>query len=342
MAGAGGIDLAYGREASLTVCLVFGPFVASALLSPLDTAVAGVVAVVAAFVLGWPDGTAGTSAHLVRVLAVAVGSLMAYKLACERTRREAKLVAVRRVAEAAQQAILRPLPKRVGRLGLVGRYVSATAEASVGGDFYEAVVTPWGARLVVGDVRGKGLEAVRLASVLLGEFRSRAPTEADFADVVSRVDAAVHSGPEDFATAIFAQATGDGLTIVRCGHPQPLRSDGSGHVIELDVPGTFPLGLGACGVAATPVSLKGDQRLLLYSDGAIETRDGGGRYFDLAASFQRALPLDADTAVQQILDDLGRHAGGVIGDDVVLVLAEPCHPGAPDTRLPQLKEDSWP
>ncbi|MGI8776180.1 MAG: PP2C family protein-serine/threonine phosphatase [Acidimicrobiales bacterium] len=323
---------------------MFGPFVASALLSPLDTAVAGVVAVVSAFVLGWPDGTAGTSAHLVRVLAVAVSSLMAYKLACERTRREEKLVAVRRVAEAAQQAILRPLPKRVGRLGLVGRYVSATAEASVDGDFYEAVVTPWGARLVVGDVRGKGLEAVRLASALLGEFRSRAATEADFADVVSRLDAAasVAGGPEDFATAILAQTTDEGLTVVRCGHPQPLRADSSGHVIELDIPGTLPLGLGACSAVAAPVALKGDQRLLLDSDGAIETRDAGGRYFNLAASLQRARPLDADAAVQQILDDLGRHAGGVIGDDVVLVLAEPWRPGASDTRPQQLKEDSWP
>ncbi|MGI9033707.1 MAG: PP2C family protein-serine/threonine phosphatase [Acidimicrobiales bacterium] len=222
--------------------------------------------------------------------------------------------------------------------------LSATAEASVGGDFYEALVTPWGARFVVGDMRGKGLEAVRLASVLLGEFRSRAVTEADLADVVSRVDAAARDAGavEDFATAIFAQATGDGLTAVRCGHPQPLWSHSDGHVTQLDLPGTLPLGLGACGTVATPVPLQKGQRILLYSDGAIETRDACGRYFDLAASFQRALPLDADAAVQQVLDDLGRHAGGVIGDDVVLVLAEPCHPGAPDTQLPQLKEDSWP
>ncbi|MDQ3880563.1 MAG: serine/threonine-protein phosphatase, partial [Chloroflexota bacterium] len=325
------VDLLYGREASLTVTLVFAPFLASALLSTGDTVVAGASAVAAAFALGWPDGTVGTSAHLVRTSAVFVGASLAVWLAHERTRREAKLSAVSRVAETAQQAILRPLPRRVAGLDLAARYVSATAEARVGGDFYEAIPTPWGVRLVVGDVRGKGLEAVRLASTVLGEFRSRAATEPDLASVVARVDAAAvaASDGEDFATAIFAEITGPIFRLVRCGHPQPMCVGADGLVVELDIPGSLPLGLGGDGSVATTVVVDEEQRLLLYSDGAIETRSDDGSNFDLSASLHRASRLDPDAVLQQVLDDLRDHAGGVIDDDVVLLMAKCAGPAVP-------------
>jgi sigma-B regulation protein RsbU (phosphoserine phosphatase) len=52
-------------------------------------------------------------------------------------------------------------------------YHSAAEQAAVGGDLYEVLDSPWGVRLLVGDVRGKGLDAVRLANRVLGCFRAR-------------------------------------------------------------------------------------------------------------------------------------------------------------------------
>ena len=100
-----------------------------------------------------------------------------------------------------------------------------------GGDFYDALETPWGLRLVVGDVRGKGLyAAVRLASALLGEFRSRASSEPELTAVVKTVDAAGacanDNAGEDFVTALFVQLDGDILTIIRYGHPLPILGQG--------------------------------------------------------------------------------------------------------------------
>lgn len=321
---AAAVDLAYGREASLVVTLVFAPFVSSALNPPRDTAVFAVAAVLLAIALGVPDNTFGTTAQLVRVGAVAVGGALAVRLSGERVRREVQLQAVRRVAETAQETILRPLPDTLGPLRLAARYVSAAAESSVGGDFYEAVVTPFGVRLIVGDVRGKGLDAVRLAASLLGEFRSRAVSDSDLREVVAAVDragAAAAESVEDFATAIFVEAHADCLRLIRCGHPEPIivSNDDARYV---DLPGTFPLCLGAEGDAAFTLKLDAGQRLMLYSDGAFEGRDASGQEFDLRASAARHARQPREAFIDAVLVEVGRHASGGIADDVVIVTVE--------------------
>lgn len=320
------IDLAYGREASLVVALVFGPFVASALLSPRETAITGVVALGLATLLGIPDGTIGTSPQIIRLVAILAGAGLAVWLATERVRREKKLRAVALVAKTAQETILRPVPDRLGDLRLASRYVSASAEAQVGGDFYEALQTPWGVRMVVGDVRGKGLDAVRLAALLLGEFRSRARCEPDFDKVVAAVEDcgsdAVANWGEDFATAVFVQFCEGELTAVRCGHPEPLLAH-DGQTSQPRLSGTLPLCLGSDGTIQTTISLAPGDRLLVYSDGALEARDASGREFALGESFRRAAgQRSLDDVLDHLHGDLQEHAGTSIGDDVVLFLIE--------------------
>ncbi len=318
------IDLAAGRDASLTVMLVFAPFVASGLASRTETAVAGAAATTLAVAIGWPEGAVGTSAHIIRALAVASGSILAVRLTSARVAKERRLRQVSRVAEIAQQAILHPLPRHAGPLELASLYVSATAEARIGGDFYAAVPSPWGTRMVVGDVRGKGLDAVRLAAVLLGEFRSRARTEPTLVDLVGCVEtvAQTYAGAEDFATAIFLEVREQDMEVVRCGHPHPLVADRHGGICHLIVDGTLPLALGADPTTATTVSLTDRSRFLLYSDGAVETHDNNGVDFDLAAAFAHVATEAAPAALATILERLQHHSGGHIDDDVVLVIAD--------------------
>ena len=54
------------------------------------------------------------------------------------------------------------------------RYRSAAREASVGGDLYEIMPTSHGIRVTIGDVRGKGLDAILLARYVLSAFRRSA------------------------------------------------------------------------------------------------------------------------------------------------------------------------
>ena len=196
--------------------------------------------------------------------------------------------AVTRVAEVAQRALLGGVPAALGSLRLAVLYASASAEASIGGDLYEALETPYGVRLLVGDVRGKGLDAVRLAGVVLGSFRDAAQEHPDPAQVVAALDRSVIRaiGPEDFVTAVVVQVLADGSAIVlNCGHPAPLLvgAGQAGRSTELDPPEpALPLGFGS---RPEPLRLRlalGD-RILLYTDGASEAR-AGGVFFPLQAA----------------------------------------------------------
>src|SRR5438093_521681 len=82
---------------------------------------------------------------------------------------EQKLADVTSVAEVVQRALLPPLPERVGPLELEVVYLAAAAQARVGGDLYEVARTQFGIRLIVGDARGKGLDAVETAADVLGD-----------------------------------------------------------------------------------------------------------------------------------------------------------------------------
>ncbi|MEU6278495.1 hypothetical protein ABZ871_39830 [Streptomyces populi] len=61
-------------------------------------------------------------------------------------------------------------------LRLLLPYLAAAAEARIGGYQHEAIRTPHGVRLLIGDVRGKGLLAIPAAATLLSAFREAATT----------------------------------------------------------------------------------------------------------------------------------------------------------------------
>lgn len=103
-----------------------------------------------------------------------------------RQRREAELASVRSIAEVAQRVLLRPVPRSAGPLRIAVSYTSAMAKARIGGDLYEVVTSSAGVRIIVGDVQGKGLEAVESAAVVLGAFREAAHDEPDLRPSASR------------------------------------------------------------------------------------------------------------------------------------------------------------
>lgn len=107
------------------------------------------------------------------------------------------------------------------------------------------VTSPAGVRILVGDVQGKGLEAVETAAAVVGAFREAAYDEADLADVVMRLESALNrmlSG-EKFVTAVLAEYDDDQITLLSCGHPPPLvlTPDGGAYFAESREPAP-PLG----------------------------------------------------------------------------------------------------
>jgi serine phosphatase RsbU (regulator of sigma subunit) len=269
-------------------------------------------------------------------------------------RQERRIAEVTSVAEAAQRAVLRPLPPRLGPLGLDVVYVAAAAEAKVGGDLYEAVATgAHGIRVIMGDVRGKGLGAIELATDVLGMFREQAHEACTLGELAARLDAGLGRGlgrHEEFVTALLVEIDPDSgqTSIFSCGHPAPLlipaARDGAARCMTLmEVPAPAPplglLTLGDTSGAQLCCALQPDDQLLLYTDGVTEARDAKRAFYPLpervsaltakAAGSQaagRALlrPASGGNGRQGLLDllraDLFKHVGAPLDDDAALLL----------------------
>ncbi|MDF3302891.1 PP2C family protein-serine/threonine phosphatase [Streptomyces tropicalis] len=299
---------------------------------PLATAVLGVAVVVMlnvpAFQLNHPG-----NADLETVVFVAVLSVF---LSFVRSRRDAQLDLERTVAEAAQRAVVPPLPDRVGPVRCVGMYRAAQRGTLVGGDFFDVRHSPHGVRAVMGDVQGHGLAAVSTVAALLGAFREAVLDRTDLAAVAAALDRRlgvdVEEGrhPELFATAVLLEFSGDAqsVRVVSCGHPPPvLLRDGKATEVEV-VPWT-PLGLGLADGAPRPdgntVLLRPGDALFLSSDGVTEARDSRGAFYPLLDRLPRLADPDPDVLARRVLTDLLAHCG-TVRDDVTMLVLTPSAP----------------
>ncbi|MBM9461573.1 serine/threonine-protein phosphatase [Nocardioides sp. zg-536] len=314
-------DLATG--VILTASYASAVIVCSLITTPRRTALLAVLTVGLSLVSGLWHGTFGTRDWVVRGTLSGLLCAMAVVASAVTAAREQRLRTMTRIAEVAQRAVLRATPARLGTVALASRYQSATADAMVGGDLYEAVSTPYGIRILIGDVRGKGIEAVETAATVLGAFRQSASTVPDLARLCANLDEAVSLVVEieDFVTAVVVEISGTRMRVASCGHHPPLLVHGSSaSEVETGDPSP-PLGLGAWPQVTAHVFPVG-ARLLLYTDGVVEARDRDGEFFDLLGV---AGQLGADTpdgALDDLLGALRAHSKGRLGDDLAMVLVE--------------------
>ncbi|WP_171145548.1 PP2C family protein-serine/threonine phosphatase [Streptomyces sp. S3(2020)] len=335
------IDVACGAGTIWLPLLAAGPALAATTSGPREVLCVGLLAAVLGATLGTRDGVPGQelTAVLSALAAVTLASGLASAL---RGRRERVLAAVRSVAEAAQHVLLKPVPATVGPFQVAVRYSAAAAEARIGGDLYALVPTPYGVRLIVGDVRGKGLPAVGTAALVLGVFREAAYDEPDLLAVVDRIERSLarNLGCDDFVTAVVAGYPQTGhLEVVNCGHAPPLMVGRSGAVVAVEPAHPAPpLGLRAL-TDETP-SLQvlpfadGDQ-LLLYTDGVTEARNHGREFYPLAEGLARHLSDEPADTLTALHDELLAHVGGRLHDDAALLLLRKPAASPNETTVPE-------
>ncbi|MDH6135884.1 hypothetical protein P3T37_005301 [Kitasatospora sp. MAA4] len=330
-------DLAIGQERYLAPLMIVVPSIASLTLSATEVLMICTVGLGALIGLNHYDHV--TDPHDRRFL---FGSMITYVsltlfsayVAKIRMRRAAAFAAVSSVAEAAQRALLRQPGPEVGQLRLSARYASAADEARIGGDLYSALDTGAATRVVIGDVRGKGLEAVQTAAVVLGAFREAAYDEAGLRGVAARIEASVerHVPDGEFTTALFAEFRGPGVVeLLQYGHVPPLRVRKDGETTVLEAPDPWvPLGLGRL-APGKPQSWDqpfevGDV-MVLCTDGVVEARQRtSGAFYPLEERVGALVAgcgdsgADLDAALARLYADLLQHTGGELRDDALLLL----------------------
>jgi len=316
------VELADGPAPNYIGLLAAVPFLTAVFVPWREVLAVGALATAVGILFGsLPDGL--TMQTSVNITGIMLSTAIAAVAGTLRAKQAERLVEMSRLASVAQTAVLQPLGPRVGPLAVAGRYISASATAVIGGDLYEALDTPYGVRMIIGDVRGKGLDAVRLASIVLGSYRHVAYERPDLSEVVADLDRAVSRsvGDEDFVTAALVEERGGTLTIINCGHPAPLLLR-RGEVIPLEPPASAPpLGFMPAAIPRVERLEPGD-RLLLYTDGLAEARRDG-EFFPTAARAWRLLGHGTvGDGLASLESALSEWVQGQLDDDIALVLME--------------------
>jgi serine phosphatase RsbU (regulator of sigma subunit) len=322
-----GLAFATPREIAFSRLLPAAPALAAAMWPVLPTILLGTFCLLVMIGLGFAYTDLGTPYTAAAIIAVTLAAAYASHV---RLQREEMLLQVRLVADAAQKVLLRPLPRRIGNIELESLYLAAQEHSRIGGDFYEAAGTPHGVRLLIGDVRGKGLSAVGAASAVISCFREAAYDEPDLRGIVHRLETSIarHSAafpgqdlPERFATALIVEIPHGGgqVRLLNCGHPPPLLAHhGKIRVLDPTI-ASPPLNLAAligdyyC--VDTIAFAPGDQ-LLLYTDGVSETRDRTGEFFPLPDWMGRQGLEMPRELLDRLHQDLLRYSGGRLDDDI--------------------------
>ncbi|MFH8282630.1 PP2C family protein-serine/threonine phosphatase [Streptomyces antibioticus] len=327
MTAVAGLDIVAGPGVGLLPLVSLGPAFSGLVGGWRRTALIGVVALVLCVGLGLYDGLFESRRGYTAMASVAGVTGAGIVAAVMRSRREAELASVQRIAEVVQRVLLRPVPLTAGPLQAAVSYTSAVAEARIGGDLYEVVASPHGVRVIVGDVQGKGLAAVETAAVVLGAFREAAYDEPALTGLGARVERSVarELEGEKFVTAILAEiGTDHEAVFLNYGHPAPMlvRRDGTA---DFPRPPSFalPLGLGVHGTDPPEpfrVGFAPGEQLLLYTDGVTEARDADGRFYPLGERTYLLKDPDAHSALRALREDVVQHVAGPAHDDAAMLL----------------------
>ncbi|MFJ8825410.1 PP2C family protein-serine/threonine phosphatase [Streptomyces sp. NPDC102467] len=338
------IDVLAPPDIHLGPLLVAAPAITPSFGGPRTVGLVAALAVIAQTLVGVlrdPDELLSAN-HEAQIVALLPAGASLVVFCVVRERRAQELRQVRYVSEAAQRVVLPPLPRRIGPLRVASLYLAAEAEARIGGDLYAAARTASGTRLIIGDVRGKGMTAVHDAALLLAAFRVAAHRRSSLSELVAYLDRSVcwdlmepgETGRygETFITATVLDIPDRGgqVQMVSCGHPPPIALHNGRPMARGALRPAPPLGLGELvhpryHVESFP--LDPADLLLLHTDGVTEARDSAGVFYPLTERITGWTEQDPDAFLDRLRRDLLHHVGGHLDDDAaMIVLARPATP----------------
>jgi serine phosphatase RsbU (regulator of sigma subunit) len=229
------------------------------------------------------------------------------------------------VALTLQRSFLPATLPAIPGVSMAYRYLPASDQAEVGGDFYEAL--PWrdGVLVVIGDVQGHSLHAATVMGELrhaLRAFVSEGHPPVAITGLVNEVLRRYHPGLIATLCLVLLDPGNGELTIVNCGHMPPLLVAGQA---GLDGPAAAFVGEGGLMLGLTrhdphveTASLPAGGTLLLFTDGLVEDRavnlDDNLEKLRLVAL--EAADSDVEAFANRVMSALGSSE-----DDVAMIVA---------------------
>lgn len=204
------------------------------------------------------------------------------------------------------------------------------SELGVSGDFYLLTNGPDGSTVaVVGDVVGHGPAAARLATFIRARFAAFAASTSDPAELLTLTNTALVDRPgrrQELVSAVCVRLRPGESEVcwARAGHPPPLRLP---ELEELPLDGsTFLLGAEEnLELHNVESSLRDDQGLVVYTDGATDVRRGREMLGleGLRGVLAPLVGLGARVIVQEVERAILAWADRPIRDDLCLVVLKP-------------------
>ncbi len=208
------------------------------------------------------------------------------------------------------------LPETPG-LAIMSRYIPASDQAEVGGDFYEALSWQDQVLIAIGDVQGHSLHAATVMGELrhaLRAFAAEGHSPVAITGLVNEVLLRYHPGIIASLCLVLLDPGSGRMQIVNCGHMPMLLVDGTdaGYVGE----GGLVLGLPMHEPHVEPAVLPPGGTALLFTDGLVEER---GVFLDINLEKLRVAAEEVSGAE---LEGFGNHLMSIFGpreDDVAML-----------------------
>ncbi|MFD8802200.1 SpoIIE family protein phosphatase [Streptomyces atroolivaceus] len=203
---------------------------------------------------------------------------------------------------------------------LAVRYQPAADDAEIGGDFYEALETPDGLLLAIGDVAGHSLKAAMIMGEVRHALRAYAIEGHDPRALLERLDALlVRLRPAMTVTVclVLVEPGARRIQVANAGHIPPVLRYPDGSTRYLTEHGPL-LGLNLPHPPAVGHDVPADSTLLLLTDGLIEVPgdDLDDSLNELGSSLSRA-PGEVEDLCDVLLDTFGKGKT----DDIALLAA---------------------
>ncbi|MFI5664928.1 SpoIIE family protein phosphatase [Streptomyces sp. NPDC051684] len=182
---------------------------------------------------------------------------------------------VRNSAETLQRSLLPDPPPPLHGLDVASHYQPAQATSAVGGDWYDVIPLDHDrTALVIGDVMGHGIDA----AAAMGRLRTATQAYADLSmspdQVLHHLDQTTVKLETHLATCVYAvyDPHNHTLRISNAGHMPPVLIREGRRPRLLHLPTGAPLGVGGVEYRTIELPLSPHDRLVLYTDGLVETR----------------------------------------------------------------------